>query len=221
MFYVPGSRFYVPGFGGFTGREGLEIHDKVIDMTILELVTKSRSCRRFHENEAISAQQLKNLIELARLSPSARNLQPLKFILSHDSRKNTAIFSCLAWAGYLKDWPGPGKGERPAGYIIILGDTSLTKDFGCDHGIAAQSILLGATQMGLGGCMLANIQRDRLRTLLKIPERYQVLLVIALGAPKEEIILDSIKDGDIKYWRDTNNVHHVPKRTLDEIILEI
>ena len=190
-------------------------------MTILELVTRSRSCRRFHGNEAISVQQLKNLIELARLSPSARNLQPLKFILSHDARKNAAIFSCLAWAGYLKDWPGPGEGERPAGYIIVLGDTSLTKDFGCDHGIAAQSIFLGATQMGLGGCMLANIQRDRLRTLLKIPERYQILLVIALGVPKEEIILDSVKDGDIKYWRDTSNVHHVPKRTLDEIILEI
>jgi len=189
-------------------------------MTILELVTRSRSYRRFHQDRAISMQQLRDLVEFARLSPSARNLQPLKFILSHEARKNAGIFSCLAWAGYLKDWPGPEEGERPAGYIIILGDTSLTKDFGCDHGIAAQSILLGAVQMGLGGCMLSNIQRDRLRSLLKIPEEYQILLAIALGVPKEQVVLTDVKDGDIKYWRDADNVHHVPKRALDEIILE-
>ncbi len=150
-------------------------------MTIRELVTKSRSYRRFRQSEPISTQQLKGLVELARLSPSAANLQPLKFILSNDAGKNAGIFSCLAWAGYLKDWPGPEEGERPSAYIIILGDTSIAKDFGCNHGIAAQSILLGATDMGLGGCMIANIQRERLSALLNIPGRYQILLVIASG----------------------------------------
>ena len=190
-------------------------------MTVLELVTKSRSYRRFHEDRPIGLQQLKRLVELARLSPSARNMQPLKFILSHDARKNAAIFSCLAWAGYLKDWPGPEEGERPSAYIIILGDGSLTKDFGCDHGIAAQSILLGATETGLGGCILGNIQRDRLKALLKIPDRYEILLVVALGAPKEEVIIDEVKEGDIKYWRDADKVHHVPKRSRGELILKI
>ncbi|MDD3845240.1 MAG: nitroreductase family protein [Syntrophorhabdaceae bacterium] len=190
-------------------------------MTILELVTKSRSCRRFQEKEAVSLQQLKALVELARLSPSARNLQPLRFILSRDPGSNAGIFSCLAWAGYLRDWPGPGEGERPAAYIIIVGDTSLTNDFGCDHGIAAQSILLGATEMGLGGCMLSNIQKDRLSALLKIPQQYQVLLAIALGVPKEQVVIDKVKNGDIKYWRDSDQVHHVPKRALAEIILKI
>jgi nitroreductase len=190
-------------------------------MTVLELVTKSRSYRRFHEDRPISLQQLKGLVELARLSPSARNVQPLKFILSHDSRKNAAIFSCLAWAGYLKDWPGPEEGERPSAYIIILGDGSLAKDFGCDHGIAAQSILLGATETGLGGCILGNIQRDRLRALLNIPERYEILLVLALGAPKEQVLIDEVKEGNIKYWRDADRVHHVPKRARGELILKI
>ena len=87
------------------------------------------------------------------------------------------IFSCLAWAGYLKDWPGPEESERPTGYIIILGDTEIAKDFGCNHGIAAQSILLGATEMGFGGCMIASIQRNKLAELLKIPPRYEILLV--------------------------------------------
>lgn len=190
-------------------------------MTVLELVRKSRSYRRFYEDRPVSVQQLKKLVELARLSPSAGNLQPLKFILSHDTRRNAAIFSCLAWAGYLKDWPGPGEGERPSGYVIILGDGSLTKDFGCDHGIAAQSILLGATEMGLGGCMLGNIRRDRLRSILKIPEQYEILLVIALGVPKEQVVIDEVKDGDIKYWRDTDSIHHVPKRPRTELILKM
>ncbi|HOW54382.1 MAG TPA: nitroreductase family protein [Syntrophorhabdaceae bacterium] len=190
-------------------------------MTINELAAKSRSYRRFYQDELISTAQLKGLIELARLSPSSANLQPLKFILSNDAGKNDAIFSCLAWAGYLKDWPGPEEGERPSGYVIILGDTSIAKDFGCNHGIAAQSILLGATEMGFGGCMIANIQRGRLATLLGIPERYQILLAIALGKPKEQVVITDVKDGDIKYWRDAGQVHYVPKRTLDELILDL
>jgi len=190
-------------------------------MSVLELVTKSRSYRRFYEDQAVSAQQLKALVEFARLSPSARNLQPLRFILSHDARKNAAIFSCLAWAGYLTDWPGPEEGERPSAYIIIVGDTSLTKDFWCDHGIAAQSMLLGATEMGLGGCIIGNIQRDRLRSLLKIPQKYQILLVIALGVPREQVVIDEVRNGNIKYWRDADKIHHVPKRPRAELILKV
>ncbi len=188
---------------------------------IQELITKNRSYRRFYQDKPIHEKQLESLVELARLSPSAANLQPLKFIISHKPGKNEKIFSCLAWAGYLKDWPGPEEGERPTGYIIILGDTEITKEFGCNHGIAAQSILLGATEMGFGGCMIASIQRDRLRQLLNIPAHYEILLVIALGEPKERVIIVEAKNGDIKYWRDTNKTHHVPKRPLSEIILDL
>ncbi|MBP1748806.1 MAG: oxygen-insensitive nitroreductase / dihydropteridine reductase [Deltaproteobacteria bacterium] len=189
-------------------------------MTVLELATKTRSCRRFHEREPIHIDQLKTLVDLARLAPSAGNLQPLKYIISNTPGKNSVIFSCLAWAGYLKDWPGPGEGERPAGYIIIVGDTKLTKDFGCEHGITAQAIALGATEMGLGCCMLTNVNKDRLSALLKIPRQYPILIVIALGKPKEQIVIDEVKDGDIKYWRDADQVHHVPKRSLSELIFE-
>jgi nitroreductase len=169
----------------------------------------------------MTEKQLEGLVDLARLSPSAANMQPLKFILSCNQKKNEKIFSCLAWAGYLKDWPGPEETERPTGYVIILGDTEIAKDFGCNHGIAAQSILLGAVEMGFGGCMIASIQRDKLAELLKIPPRYEILLVLALGEPKERVVVDEAKDGEIKYWRDANKTHHVPKRTLSEIILDL
>jgi nitroreductase len=103
---------------------------------------------------------------------------------------------------------------------VILGDTDRARDFGCDHGIAGQSITLGAREMGLAGCMIASINRERLREVLNIPERFKILLVIAVGKPKEQIVIEEVgSDGGIKYWRDDQGVHHVPKRSLNDIII--
>jgi len=187
---------------------------------IADLVRKNRSCRRFYQNHAVENDMLMDLVNLARLSASAANLQPLCYILSSAPQHNEKIFSCLAWAGYLPDWPGPKEGEQPSAYIMILGDTNKAKDFGCDHGIAAQSILLGAREAGLAGCMLGAINRERLRELFNIPKAMKILLVIALGKPKEQVVIEEVgEDGNIRYWRDEQGVHHVPKRTLSDIII--
>lgn len=187
---------------------------------IEDIVKADRSYRRFHEKKAIVPGVLRELVNLGRLSPSAANLQPLKYIISSDPETNQRIFPTTAWAGYLKDWPGPAEGERPSAYIIILGDKEISKGFGCDHGIAAQSILLGAAEKGIGGCMIGSIQRDNLRQALSIPERYDILLVLALGYPNEQVVMEDVgPDGDIKYYRDAQGIHHVPKRTLDDVIL--
>jgi len=187
---------------------------------IKDLIIKNRTYRRFYQEVVIERQTLRELVDLARLSASAGNLQPLKYMLSCEPDKNALIFPHLAWAGYLKDWPGPCEGERPSAYIIILGDTEISRSFGCDHGIAAQSILLGATEKGLGGCIIGTIQKDELRKALDIPYRYEILLVLALGKPKETVKIERLgPTGDIRYWRDGKNVHHVPKRPLDEIII--
>ena len=189
---------------------------------IRELVVKTRSYRRFHQEFVVECETLQQLVDLARLSASAANIQPLKFILSCDPRKNALIFSHLGWAGYLRDWSGPSEGERPSAYIIILGDTEIKESFGCDHGIAAQSILLGATERGLGGCIIASVRRPELRRALSILPRYEILLVLALGKPKEMVVIEEVgPTGDIEYWRDSEGVHHVPKRSLDEIIVDL
>jgi len=187
---------------------------------ITELVKENRSYRRFYEDHAVEPETLKGLVNLARMSASGANLQPLKYILSCDPRKNTEIFSCLAWAGYLKDWPGPEEGERPAAYIVVLGDTSISESAGCDHGIAAQTMLLGARGKGLGGCMLGSIDRDALRHSLNIPSELKILLVLAIGKPREQVVLEAVgPDNSIRYWRDNEGVHHVPKRKLEDIII--
>jgi nitroreductase len=187
---------------------------------IRDLVLKNRSYRRFHEEVDIKIGTLKELVDLARLSASAMNAQPLKYILSCDRRRNSLIFPHLVWATLLKTWHGPAEGERPSAYIVILGDTEISRFWDHDAGIAAQSILLGATENGLGGCMIANIQKESLRTALNIPERYEILLVLALGRPGEKVVVEKLEsDGNTKYWRDSEDVHHVPKRPLDEIII--
>ena len=187
---------------------------------ITELVKENRSCRRFYEDHAVAPETLKEFVNLARMSASGANLQPLKYILSCDPQKNAEIFSCLAWAGYLKDWPGPEEGERPAAYIVVLGDPSISESAGCDHGIAAQTILLGAREKGLAGCMLGSIDRNALRDSLNIPSQFKILLVLAIGKPKEEVVLETVgADNSIRYWRDNEGVHHVPKRKLEDIIV--
>ena len=187
---------------------------------ITELVKENRSYRRFHEDHTVEPGTLKGFVDLARMSASGANLQPLKYILSCDPRKNAEIFSCLAWAGYLKDWPGPAEGERPAAYIVILGDTGISESAGCDHGIAAQTMLLGAREKGLGGCMLGSIDRDALRNSLNIPSELKILLVLAIGKPREQVVLETVgPDNSIRYWRDNESVHHVPKRKLEDIII--
>jgi nitroreductase len=189
---------------------------------ISDLIRKNRSYRRFHQDAAIDLQTLRALVDLARLSASGGNLQPLKYILSCDPQKNALIFPHLVWAGYLKDWPGPSEGERPSAYIIILWDKEIARQsIGCDHGIAAQSILLGATEKGLGGCMIGSIDRYGLGKDLQIPRRYEILLVLALGKPKETVVIETVgPSGNIEYWRDNEGVHHVPKRPLDELLID-
>jgi len=187
---------------------------------IRDLVIENRTRRRFYQDVAIERETLRELVNLARLSASASNRQPLKYILSCDPQKNALIFPCLGWAGALKDWPGPSEGEQPSAYIIILGDTEITKNFFCDHGIAAQGILLGATEKGLGGLMHGSVKREELSKALGIPPRYQILLVLSLGKPKEKVVLETLEPGkDFNYWRDSDGVHHVPKRLLDDIII--
>ncbi|NMC37894.1 MAG: nitroreductase family protein [Bacteroidales bacterium] len=190
-------------------------------MNIRELVLKTRSYRRFDESYQIEIKKLEELVDLARLSASASNRQPLKYILCNSRDCCGKIFPCLAWAGYLKDWDGPVPGERPSAYIIILGDKTVAESFNVDHGIAAQSIMLGASESGLGGCMIASIRGERLRKEINIPENFEILLVLALGKPVENVIIDEVKDGDIKYWRDNDQNHHVPKRKLEDVIIKV
>ena len=183
-----------------------------------ELVSKCRSYRRYDAGFPVDMATLKELIAIARRVPSAANRQPLKYVLSCSAEVNERIFQTLAWAAYLKDWPGPEPPERPAAYVVVLLDTNISKSADIDVGIAAQTILLAATARGLGGCMFGAIKREQLAESLALPPHLPVSIVIALGKPVEHVVLEGLPaDGSIKYYRDADGTHHVPKRSEEEL----
>ncbi len=190
-------------------------------MRFRELVTKCRSYRRFEAHRPVSEDVVRELVELASYVPSAKNLQPLRYIVVCESAQVAAIRPYLSWAGYLPDWTGPDEHEYPPALLVMLGDLNITSDFACDSGIAAQTILLGATASGLGGCILGAIDRKKIGELLKVPETFSILMVIALGKPAETVVIDQMSDHDsVRYFRDSNGIHHVPKRVVGDLLMK-
>jgi nitroreductase len=189
-------------------------------MPLGELVLRTRSIRRFREGDGVSLATLHELVDLARLAPSAGNKQPFKFALSTSREVNSQIFPHLRWAAYLQDWNGPGEGERPAAYIVICRDIAISNALNSDQGFAVQNILLGATERGLGTCVIASFVREKIREIMQIHEALDPIWVVAVGVPLESVVIEPLTPkGDIRYWRDDAGVHHVPKRSLDEILL--
>jgi nitroreductase len=188
-------------------------------MPLSELLRKNRSYRRF-DPHTIERDTLVELIELTRTCPSAANRQPLKYLLAWTPEQAARIFPHLRWAAALTDWPGPAEGERPTAYIVILGDTRVWRRWDWDTGITAHTMLLGATERGLGGCMIGSIDQPGLRGELALPEDLEILMVVALGKPKETVVLEDGQPEPAPYWRDAQQVHHVPKRPLAELLVE-
>lgn len=185
-----------------------------------QLVRKNRSYRRFDESVKITKKQINHMLNLARICPSAANLQQLRFYYSISKKTNKHIFENVSWAAYLKDWHGPKLGEHPTGYILLLGPAQISKHLLIDTGIAAQTILLGATELGLGGCQIASFKKDVLHSALGLPQNMEVILVIALGKPVEQVVIEKVIDpDDIEYYRDEFEVHHVPKRALKDLVI--
>ncbi|WP_228723389.1 nitroreductase family protein [Desulfosediminicola flagellatus] len=193
-------------------------------MTINKLVAQTRTCRRF-TGSPITTSTLMNLIELARLSGSARNGQPWQYSIINDQQSCCDIFPHLGWAGYLADWKGPAPEERPTAYILcLLNHDRLNvaeKHAHFDLGIASQNILLGACEQHILGCRIGAFSPEITRTF-NIPDNLTLELIIALGEPKEKIVIEEAKDkNDIQYWRDTDQIHHVPKRPLKELLVTL
>lgn len=187
---------------------------------IRDLIIKNRSYRRFDQSVKITTQQLEGWIELARFSASGRNMQSLKYVVCTHEKTNEKIFPNLGWAGYLTNWKGPDDGEKPVAYIAVLHDKSMAEGFFCDDGIAVQSIMLGAVEDGFGGCIIGSVNKRKVSKVLELPDHLEILWVLAFGKPAETAIIETAVNGEIKYWRDEKEIHHVPKRPLNEIIFK-
>jgi nitroreductase len=187
-------------------------------MNFEKLVQKNRSYRRYNESFKVEKNQILSWIDLARLTPSARNLQPLKFFVSTEEKTNQIIFDNISWAGYLENGR-PVVGERPSAYIVICNDMDIAPQSQYDQGIVAQTILLTAVNEGLGGIMFTSVKKEDMRTQLNLPKNLKPQMVIAIGKPIENIVIADVKNNDIKYYRDEKRTHFVPKRSMKEIVI--
>lgn len=194
--------------------------EKAIFTQIEAILKADRSVRRFDESRAVDPHQLRALVGLTRYCASGRNLQPLRYRIVSDREECAALFPALAWAGYYTDWAGPAEGERPVAYIVQCLDTSLTTNPMCDEGLNLQAITLGATALGLGGCIIKAFKREMVEKALGLPAHLEPRYVLALGYPAEKVrIVDLGSDGDYKYYRDGDDTQCVPKRSLDELLV--
>lgn len=191
-------------------------------MKINELVKITRTVRRFEENKTLDQNTLESLVDLTRFGGSARNSQPLRYMVVTDKEMRERIFPHLGWAGYLADWQGPSPGERPTAYILCLlvKDRCVGPEYEAhfDLGISTQNLLLAAAENGIFGCRIGSFSK-KLAQEMEIDEDHKILLVLALGYPAEKVVVEEMKvNGNVRYWRDDDGVHHVPKRSLEDII---
>jgi len=194
----------------------LSLQDFVVIMDVYDAIISRRSIRRFQQ-KPINLDLLKKFVNAARLAPSAANLQPLEYFIVTDKELCAKIFETIGWAGYIKPKWTPSPNERPVAYIIILNkDTS--KDWNIrDASLSAENIVLTAEAEEIGSCILLNLNKTKIKEILKIEELYEIDSVIALGYKAEKCIVEDYKDS-VKYWRDEDEVLHVPKRKLKDII---
>jgi len=189
-----------------------------------DLVIENRSYRSFDESKRIPEEQLLEWVDNARLVPSATNSQPLKYKIIHTREGVEKVLPLTAWAGALKNIKLPPDGHHPAAFVVICHDTTVREDptsSGRDVGIAAMTLMLSATEAGYGGCMLGAFEKDRMGEVLRIPEKYVPVLLVALGVPDETVIISEPgPDGSVVYFRDDHNLHFVPKRKLDDILID-
>lgn len=190
---------------------------------ILDLVKKNRSYRGFDETRRVEKEELVQMVNCARLSASSVNVQPFRYYLAWEKEDVDRIQPLTGWARNLPQLKLPHEGMCPTAFIIICQDTKISDSlprFQKDVGIAAQTILLAATEMGLGGCMIGNFKAGQVKEALQLPENLAPQLIVAIGKPAETIVIKEIEEGEpTAYYRDENDVHYVPKRKLEDVIL--
>ena len=184
------------------------------------LILKARSYRRFFEDKRVDKATLNEIVDNVRITASARNIQPLKYATVSSAALCEKLFPTLGWAGYLENG-APVEGERPTGYIVIFNDKDIAPNSLWDQGIVSQTASLYATEKGLGCCIIASVNREQAKGVLSFGDNLEIALVIAIGYPKEDVRIVDMEDDNYKYYRDENGVHYVPKRTFEQVYVEV
>lgn len=186
-------------------------------MSLYDLIISRRSIRQF-QRKPVSQDILRDIVNAARLAPSAANRQPLEFIVVDEESKRMEIFPCLKWAGYITPEGNPKPGQEPQAYVVVLVNTHIrNKGFQWDAGAAIENMILTAWEKGVGSCWIISVDKDRVKSAMNVPPDYEVDSVIAFGYPAEAPVIEDLQDS-VAYWKDKDGCLHVPKRKLGDVI---
>jgi len=186
------------------------------------LLKSDRSVRRFDNSRRIPREILNSFIELCRYTASGRNAQPLKYYVAHTREDCDKIFPLLKWAGYFPEWDGPEPEEQPTAYLIQCLDTRYGENCLCDDGLQLQAITLGAASIGINACIIKAFDAHTISETLNLPEHLSPRYVLAMGYGTERVKIEDMdenEDACFKYYRTPDGVHHVPKRSLQQLII--
>ncbi len=188
-------------------------------MEVSKALINRRTIRKFTQ-ETIPGKDLLDLVEYARVAAYPANLQPLKFAIIDKKVLTDKIFPHIKWAGYLVDGT-PKENEKPTAYITVLGDKSIKNSFEVEAGAAVTSMMLGALDKGIASCWIGALNRSEIMNILNLDnDNLELLYLLALGYPAQESQICELIE-DVKYFLDENHVLNVPKRSMDEILIEI
>ncbi|WP_072680941.1 nitroreductase family protein [Arcobacter sp. LA11] len=182
------------------------------------LIQDSRTTRRFKKDAIVNFEDLKEILDLARITSSAKNMQPIKYILVTNKDSVERLTQTAKWAAHLKDWEQK-EDEKPSAFILMLNDQMIDGFPMFDAGASFTAISLAAKAKGLATCPMASIDKELCKELFVIPDCYDVMIGIAVGVGAENIKLVDTKKLDTNYYRLEDETHCVPKRTLEQIIV--
>jgi len=128
------------------------------------------------------------------------------------------LFAPLAWGGYVTPRRVPAEGCRPMAYVVAVICDNEVSGVLSDGGAAMQTMILTAWSEGVASCWIASVNRPAVAELLGVPEEFRVYDVLALGYPDEKPVPEVMQGDSIKYWLDDNDVLHVPKRRLSDVV---
>ncbi len=192
-------------------------------MEIKELLKLNRTFRRFEQSPKPTIQELTDWVGSMRFTASGRNAQPLKYIIVTEEELCHKICASVGWAGYLKDWAGPQKDEEPTAYLVQLLDKKIAPKVHLDEGLQLEALSLLAREAGFGTCILSAFSQKEIKEMLKLEDDFQILSILAIGSPKEEVIVVDLENPDdsVAYYRDEEGKHYVPKRKAEELVYQV
>ena len=186
------------------------------NVSLNSLLLKNRSHRGYDSSRQVLVEELKQLAEVCTKIPSAKNQQVLRFklVAGEDAPR---LQQYTKWGGALPELNLPFPGTEPSAFIIICSTVPENKWVDIDLGIAAQSMLLKAVEMGLNGICIGAFNKNAVVEEFSL--QHEPVLVLAIGKGAEHIQLTRAKEGEnLTYYR-KDGVHFVPKLGLDDLLL--